>query len=79
MKKTKPVKATTAVATDSFEESKEKTLTPSKDTDGNYIGDDGDRLFTRDEVTQILRVRLDRQLKSITERYSFPSATYSGA
>lgn len=68
MKKEMPVEATTAVA-DSFEESKRIVRHPNKDALGNYVGDDGDRLFTRDEVTTILRVRLGRQLKTILEKY----------
>lgn len=38
-------------------------------TISHYIGEDGDRLFTRDEVTVILRRRLDRYQNSIFEKY----------
>lgn len=34
----------------------------------HYVGADGDRLFTRDEVTTILRKRLDRFKNSIFEK-----------
>ena len=38
-------------------------------TIGHYIGEDGDRLFTRNEVTVILKKRLDRYQNQVFAKY----------
>lgn len=72
-KEKKPVGATAAVAKDSFKESNKPFPPARKDAEGNYIGDDGDRLFTRDEVSIILQKRMERYSKSLLEKYGLSS------
>ena len=42
--------------------------------EGHYVGVDGDRLFTRDEVTRILKRRIDRYQNSVFLKYGVKNA-----
>lgn len=60
-KTNEPVEAVSAPAKEVISTSEtEAKAEPLKDKDGHYIGEDGDRLFTRDEVTTILKSRFER-------------------
>lgn len=65
-KVTEPVEAVSAPAKEVSNTSEiEAEPTPLKDKEGHYIGHDGDRLFTRNEVTTILKVRFERHDASL--------------
>jgi len=70
----KPGSAVTASAMDPFEVSEEDlTILAKLNGEGHYIGSDGDRLFTRNEVTIILKRRLERYKNNILSKYQLSS------
>ena len=66
----KPVDATTAVAKEPLEVT-EKDVNEANTliAEEHYVGKDGDRLFTRDEVSIVLRKRMERYQKSLLDKY----------
>ncbi len=70
----KPVDATTAVAKEPLEVT-EKDVNEANTliAEEHYVGKDGDRLFTRDEVSIILRKRIERHDRALLAKYHLSS------